>query len=205
MDASQVPGGDQPTLEFYATTAEIYTASGKNGTNRFLNDFMKRIPAGAHILELGCGGGRDAEAMIAAGFNLTPTDGTPEIAAQAEKRLGRPVRVMRFDQLESTAEFDAVWASASLLHVPRADLPQILARIHAALRPGGIHFASYKAGGQEGRDSHGRYFNYLSREELLSAYETSASWTILNVTEYVGGGYENRQGPWVAITVKKPA
>jgi hypothetical protein len=37
--------------------------------------------------------------MITAGFDVDPTDGTPEIARIAEERLGRPVRVMHFDKL----------------------------------------------------------------------------------------------------------
>jgi cyclopropane fatty-acyl-phospholipid synthase-like methyltransferase len=48
------------------------------------------LQPGARILELGCGGGRDAEAMVAAGFEVDPTDGTPEIARKAEERLGKP-------------------------------------------------------------------------------------------------------------------
>lgn len=142
--------------------------------------------------------------MIAAGFEVDPTDGTPEIASKAEQRLGRTVRVMRFGELEAVAAYDAIWANASLLHVPRESLAEVLARLFRALKPGGLHFASFKAGGSEGRDSHGRYFNYLSRAELVSAYQRSASWHVLSIVEYVGGGYEGGRGPWVAITVRRP-
>jgi hypothetical protein len=57
--------------------------------------------------------------MLQRGFDVHPTDGVPEMARKAEIRLGRRVRVMRFDELDSSEEYDAVWASASLLHVPR--------------------------------------------------------------------------------------
>jgi SAM-dependent methyltransferase len=90
--------------------------------------------------------------MIAAGFDVDPTDGTPEIARKAEERLGRRVRVMCFDELDALEVYDAIWASASLLHVLRSSLPQILALIFKALKPGGLHFASYKGGDAEGRD-----------------------------------------------------
>jgi SAM-dependent methyltransferase len=191
-------------LRFYADTAETYTASGPGGASRGLATFLEKQRPGARILELGCGGGRDAEAMLAAGFDVDPTDGTPEIALKAEERLGRKVRVMRFDELEAVAAYDAVWANASLLHVPRDSLPEVLGRVFRALKPGGLHFASYKGGGSEGRDSHGRYFNYLSRAELLETYSRSAPWEVESVVEYVGGGYEGTQGPWVAITARRP-
>jgi aminoglycoside phosphotransferase (APT) family kinase protein len=83
-------------------------------------------------------------------------------------------------------------------------LPQILARVARALKPGGLHFASSKGGDTEGRDDHGRYFNFLSREELIATYNRSAPWEIESIIEYIGGGYEGRQGPWLAITVRKP-
>jgi len=201
---SDGPGQDRSTLRFYAETAETYTAGGPGGASRGLASFLEKLRPGARILELGCGGGRDAEAMLAAGFDVEPTDGTPEIARQAEARLGRKVRVMRFGELEALAAYDAVWANASLLHVPRESLPEVLGRVFRALKPGGLHFASYKGGGREGRDGHGRYFNYLSRDELIEAYDRSASWEVDSVVEYVGGGYEGTQGPWVAITVRRP-
>ena len=195
---------DATTLRFYADEAPVYAASGPGSVSRWLRDFLALLPPGARILELGCGGGRDAEAMIAAGFDVDPTDGTPEIARKAEERLRSPVRVLRFDELDASSAYDAVWASASLLHVPRDALPHVLGLVSKALKPGGIHFASYKGGGKEGRDRFGRYFNYLSLQDVEDAYGQSASWEVLSVTEYVGGGYDGKEGPWVAITVRRP-
>lgn len=190
---------DPQTLRFYSAEAPGYVSSGKDLVNRRLRGFLDLLPPGASVLELGCGGGRDAETMIAAGFEVHPTDGTPEIARQAEERLGRAVKVMRFDELDAENAYDAVWASASLLHVPRPALPGVLALVFMALKPGGLHFASYKGGGAEGRDLHGRYYNYPSRCDLEAAYRESAAWQIESVEEYVGGGYDGRQGPWLAV------
>jgi SAM-dependent methyltransferase len=195
---------DPETLEFYAEEAPVYVASGPGGASRHLHGFLGRLKPGATILELGCGGGRDSEAMLARGFEIDPTDGVREIARQAEARIGRQVRVMRFDELDAVERYDAVWAHASLLHVPRAALPDVLARIFAALRPGGWHFANYKSGGTEGRDGFGRYFNYLSIEQAVDAYRSSGDWEIVATDEYLDRGYYNRPGPWIAITARKP-
>ncbi|MHB9880926.1 class I SAM-dependent methyltransferase [Pacificimonas sp. ICDLI1SI03] len=204
-DAIDYPtGADQPTLDFYEIEAPVYVASGRGGISRWLDGFMRALPAGARVLELGCGGGRDAEAMAARGFDVYPTDGTPAIAARAEARLKRPVRVMRFDELTARAAYDAVWANASLLHVPRSALPGVLGRVLAALKPGGLHFANYKGGGTAGRDALGRYFNYLGRSDLIEAYRASGHWEIESIIEYVGGGYEGGRGPWLTITARRP-
>ncbi len=110
---------------------------------------------------------------------------------------------MRFDELDAHEEYDAVWASASLLHVPRAELPQVISLVHRALKTDGVHCASYKAGKQEGRDSAGRYFNYLTRDGLMEAYHSAGDWHLKSLLEYEGGGYESGTGPWLAVTLQK--
>lgn len=194
---------DAATLRFYSNEADTYAADRSREVSRHLDAFLHRLPAGSRILELGCGGGADAEAMLKRGFLVDATDGTPEMARKAEERIGQTVRVMRFDQLHSFEIYDAVWANASL-HVPRDALPGVLELIYRALRPGGLHFASFKGGGAEGRDRFGRYFNYFDASQLFAAYRASASWEVLATDEYEGGSYEGRQGPKVAITVRKP-
>jgi SAM-dependent methyltransferase len=194
---------DPATLAFYAKEAPVYTASGPDGIARHLPAFLDRLQPGARILELGCGGGRDAHYMRQQGFDVDPTDGTPEIAAQAEQRLGCPIRVLRFDEIDSKSEYDAVVASASLLHVPRDGLTDVLCRIWAALKPGGWHIASYKGGGSEGRDRFGRYFNYLDADELRAVYSEAGHWIEMDISSGMGGGYDGVQGPWHSITVRK--
>lgn len=195
---------DQPTLDFYAREAEDYVGTGKDTASRWLHAFASRLPSGARILELGCGGGRDAQALLNLGFDVTATDGSPAMARLAAERLGRPVAVMRFDDLRDIERYDAVWANASLLHVPRAALSDVLAKVFGALKPGGLHFASYKAGSAPGRDGLGRYFNYPDRQALTDAYARAAAWNILSVTDHVGGGYEGSDWPWLAIIAQRP-
>lgn len=194
---------DPATINFYSRTAETYTASGAGGESQHLSAFLEQLRPGAHVLDLGCGGGIDSKAMIAAGHLVDSTDGTAEIAKKAEELLGKSVRVMRFDELDAVNRYDAVWANASLLHVPRRSLPFVLGLVHRSLRAGGLHFASYKGGGIEGRDDNGRYFNYLSRDQLVEAYDKSSPWTIEKIVEYTGGGYQGKTGPWIAVTARK--
>lgn len=187
---------DDATLAFYAREASNYIAQGWDGLNNDLTVFLNRLPPGARILELGCGAGRDAAAMLARGFHVDATDGCPVMAKEAEKRIGRPVRVMRFDSLNANGLFDAVWANASLLHVPRAALSGVLTRVHRALKPGGLHFASYKGGTREGRDEFGRFFNYPSADYLRAIYQTAGAWAAFDIESSSGTGYDKRVTPW---------
>ena len=197
---------DLATLGCYAERARVYAETARDGPSQRLNAFLKRLCPAARILELGCGDGRDSEAMLTLGCDVEPTDGVASMARQAEARLGRPVRVMRvrrFDELDSTGAYDGVWANASLLHVPRLAFPSVVARIYRALKPGGVHAASYKAGEAEGRDGLGRYFNYFSAEALMAAYRAAADWEFLSVESHVGGDYEGGSRPWITITVRR--
>ena len=194
---------DPRTLDFYATQAPDYHARSKAGINRDLPGFLDGLPAGAAILELGCGAGRDAAYMEQRGFAVDPTDGVAAMAALAAKRLNRPVPVMRFDELAAVARYDAVYASYALLHVPRDALDDVLRRIWTALKPGGWHMATYKSGGTEGRDGLDRYFNYLSPAETQAYYENAGSWQSLELTEGAGAGYDGRVLPWVNVIARK--
>jgi SAM-dependent methyltransferase len=188
---------DSETLAWYDREANIYASRRLAGRSPHLDAFLGRLNPGAGILELGCGGGQDAEVMIAAGFDVTPTDGSAGLAAEAERRLGRTVRLMRFEELDETERYDAIWANACLLHVPEAALPGVLGRIWRALKPGGLFFASFKAGDGGDRDGFGRYYNFPSRAGLEAAYATTGRWSDLNMTEAPGGGYDGVPRNWI--------
>ena len=150
---------DDATLQFYRDNAQSYADWAKAPSARLVN-FMKLLPAGGEVLELGCGAGNHSAEMLAAGFDVRSTDGSPEMAEVAARRLGKPVETMLFDQLDAREAYDGVWASACLLHAPRDELPGILERIHRALKADGLFYASFKSGDHDGRDSLGRYYNY---------------------------------------------
>lgn len=194
---------DPATIDFYQREAPNYTASGAQGQARHLDAFLDILVPGAVILELGCGGGKDASHMHNRGFIVDPTDGTPSMVAKTQESFGLPARVLRFNELDAVEAYDAVWAHASLLHCPRADLPQVLARIHSALRPGGWHYANYMLGNSEGRDSLGRLYNFPERDWLCQRYSDLAGWAIVDAKSYVGGGFDKVQRDWIALTLRK--
>lgn len=194
---------DNPTLRFYADNAAVYAQHATTPTGQRLDAFLTLVPSGGKILELGCGNGRDAAHMLSLGFDVDATDGTPELAAEAQRRIGRPVRILRFEQLDAIAAYDGIWACASLLHAPASDLVNILARIKRALRPGGIFTASFKAGRGEGRDELGRYYNYPTPECLRADYE-AAGWTDLTLETNLGSGYDAKPTEWLWVTARLP-
>ncbi|TAV99624.1 class I SAM-dependent methyltransferase [Rhizobium ruizarguesonis] len=190
------------TSAFYQENAEIYANRARSLPKQRLDAFLAGLAAGAAILELGCGGGQDSAYMLSQGFDVTPTDGSAELARQAEALIGRPVRVMLFQELEADSAFDGVWAQASLLHVPRPELPNVFARIRRALRTGGIIHATFKAGDAEGHDGFGRYYNYPSAE-WLSELLTKGGWRNIAISESDGGGYDGKPTHWLTVSAER--
>jgi hypothetical protein len=125
------------------------------------------------------------------------------MAAQAEMRLGRPVRVMPFDRLSSVNAYDAIYANASLLHVPRDRLPDIITRIWRALKPGGWHFASYKTGKAEGHDAHGRYYNQIDEAMARQIYGAAGAWQSVQIAHDFDDGIFGGPSNWLLITAQK--
>ncbi len=193
---------DQQTIDFYQNEAPRYVQVFGGNHSRHLDPFLDRLAPGAHVLELGCGGGRDWRRMLERGFTVDATDGTAAMVAEASAYVGQPALHMRFDELEAEAAYDAVWCHASLLHQDFAGLAGVFARIHRALRPGGWFFSNYKLGEGGARDSFGRYYNFPARPDLLGLFGT-AEWALEPPHDYRDGGLDKVLRDWIALTARR--
>ncbi|WP_050420270.1 class I SAM-dependent methyltransferase [Bradyrhizobium tropiciagri] len=193
---------DDATLQFYRHNAEAYAGWAKAPSTRLIG-FLKLLPPGGAILELGCGAGNHAAVMLAEGFVLRATDDSPEMAQVASRRINHPVEAMLFDELRDREAYDGVWASACLLHVPRDELAGILGRIHRALKPGGVFYASYKIGHGDGRDSIGRYYNYPEADWLAATYAASGAWTQVSSDTSEIKSFDEAPATMLHIVVRK--
>jgi SAM-dependent methyltransferase len=193
---------DPATYDFYQREAPFYSFDPSVGPSRHLDPFLDRLRPGARVLELGCGTGRDSARIAERGFVLDATDGVPAMVAKTNERHDLGARLMRFDELDADAIYDAVWAHACLLHCPAAQLPGVLARIHRALRPRGLHYASYKLGSGEGRDLLGRLHNFPSAGWLIESYR-AAGFMIEDKVMFAGKGSDGTLRDWLAITVSR--
>jgi SAM-dependent methyltransferase len=193
---------DDATLQFYRGNAQAYAEREITRHTR-LARFLALLPAGAKILELGCGAGADSAAMLAGGFDVRPTDGSPEMAEVAAARLGRPVGTLLFHDLDEAEAYDGVWANACLLHVPRSELSHVLARIWRALKPAAHFYASYKAGSVDGRDKLDRYYNYPSPDWLRATYAAAGPWSSLSIETGEVRGFDNEQAAMLFVVARK--
>lgn len=127
--------------------------------------FAACLPAKGTVLDFGCGSGRDTKVFSEMGFAVDATDGSGELCALATEYSGIQVRQMLFEELDATEMYDGIWACASILHLPRAILRDVLVKIEKALKAGGVLYASFKYGDFEGIRN-GRYFTDFTEESL---------------------------------------
>ena len=102
------------------------------------------IPAGADVLDLGCGAGIPMTATLAVGRTVTGVDISAAQIALA--RANVPSATFLQTDLATldfpSGSFDAVVAFYSLTHIPRAEHAALFGRIRSWLRPGGVFVAS---------------------------------------------------------------
>ena len=140
---------------------------------------------------------------MAKGFDVEPTDGSPEMAAEASSHLGRPVQTLLFHDIDKVDTYDGVWANACLLHVPRSELAQVLTLIWRALKPGGYLYASFKTGDAEGRDTFNRYYNYPSADWLRTNYADAGSWSSISIETGEVMGFDKQWAPMLFVVGRK--
>ncbi|QBY01653.1 class I SAM-dependent methyltransferase [Rhodophyticola sp. CCM32] len=190
---------DRTTIETYSSRARQYQALEISDMQvQSLAGFLDGLPPGAALLDLGCGPGHHAAEMQAAGFQVTALDATPAFVEAARAR-GVAARLGSFDDLTETDAYAGIWASFSLLHAPRADLPRHLRAIATALQPGGRLFLGMKLGQGEGRDDIGRFYNYYSESELRTRL-AEAGLTVSHVQTGEERGLAGSIDPYILIT-----
>lgn len=114
-------------------------AAARAGPERtaFVERFVTALPAGGVVVDAGCGPGLDLETFRSAGLRALGVDASAGMVVRARQRAPAVVGDLRRLPVRA-ASLDGLWASASLLHVPRAQVPRAFAAWARALRPGGV-------------------------------------------------------------------
>lgn len=174
-------------MSYYDEHADEFVSATQDADmSVILSCFLGELPVGAHVLDWGCGSGRDSLALLAAGCDVTAVDLSTAMCAATAALTGLEPRNESFLDLDDVDCYDGIWASASLLHVPSADLPAVLYRAATALKPRGTLYCSFKYGTAE-LEHNGRFFNDMTEEKFTSLLGSVSSLRLVEtwVTEDV--------------------
>lgn len=162
---------DPATIAYYDKNRDRFIANTLTiDMSALYEAFLSFIPVGGHILDLGCGSGRDTKFFVEQSYKVVALDASSEMVSATKNIVDTEVHQMRFDEIDFENEYDGIWACASLLHVPKTALKGVLERCQKALRIGGVMYLSFKHGTSE-REVEGRMFTDLDREGLETLIE----------------------------------
>jgi len=137
------------TIEAYNKTAQDWADAHADISfwGEEFEVFNKLLPSG-NVLEIGCGGGRDAELLINNGYNYLGTDPAEKFIETAQRRNPTGMfEVKRADEIDYPKDsFDGFWASAVLLHIPKNKIDGVLTKLKLVTKRGGIGFIAIKEG-----------------------------------------------------------
>ena len=107
------------SVEFYEREADAFISQTLGVDMTELYDrFLPQLPKKGLILDAGCGSGRDAKNFLDKGYRVVAFDASSKMAQHASSLTDMDVACMTFAEVNWTEQFDGIWCSASLLHVP---------------------------------------------------------------------------------------
>jgi SAM-dependent methyltransferase len=178
-----------------ADTWETWKAQITNDPRaEWCGELVTRLPAGATVVELGCGGGAPETTLLAQRFRLTGVDLSGEQLRRARERVPEAEFVQAdFTAFELDAgSVDAVAAFYSFNHVPRELLAGLFARIRGWLVPGGLFLASLGA-----NDTPGWTGDFLGAPTFFSGFTPDVNRRLL-----LDAGFELLRDE--VVTIREP-
>lgn len=195
------------TLATYDATAEWYaqTHSDIAEVKPQLDTFIDLLPASAQtLLDIWCGPGRDAAYFVLQWYEVTGIDTSEKLLEIARQQvptatfLLADMRTLSFDP----GSFVGIWSCASLLHLPKVDVPATLAHRFNMLQPWGVLFIWVKAGTgehmvqKEYYQGHEKFFAFYELPELTKLI-TDAGFEIINTA------MDDKRDAWCNVFARK--
>lgn len=201
------------TIDTYDLVAESYkqrylSTNDKNHMQPLLDEFLNYVNEGKNILDVGSGAGFDAKYLSDHGCKVISID-LSEGLLKVAKEIAPEVEFLKMDMRSMNFEndsFDGVWASASLLHIPKDEVRKVLSEIYRVIKPQSIFFVAVKQGegetfvineGEGNLSGARRFFAYYQKNEMIQLLENTG----FKLIEFKSN--TNRENVWLNFYVTK--
>lgn len=196
------------TVSAYAEDAVVYSrATGDYGSfpglMQTVEAFMRQVEPASTVVDLGCGGGRDARLLAANGYVVTALDLCEPLLQSLVSSPVAGVHAIVADMRNlplRDSSMDAAVAIGSFVHLNRVELRVTLANVLRVLTPGGQITTTLPLNPRSGWTVTGpirgkRWFSDASAEQVMEILG-SVGFRDLSVTP---------SGPsWLAVSAKRP-
>lgn len=174
--------------------------------------FLDLLPKSATVVDIGCGPGRDAKIFSDHGFHVVGVDFSSKMIETARKNA--PDSIFYVMDIESLAfpsnTFEGAWANCALLHIPKKNIPLVLSKVYAILKPKGVLYVSVKQhhvdellapdARYEGLE---KYWSFYGQDELMNLL-SHAGFKIIEA-EISGKKSDYQTHPIIKIYAQKPS
>ena len=161
--------------------------------------FLKYLPDKGKILDVGFGSGRDMIYFKSLGYEVEGIDTSVEFVKNMREQ-GFNVKHMSVAKIDYEQQYDGIWACASLLHVRREGLEEVITRCVAALKQNGVLYCSFKYGDME-IEKDNRYFNYVD-EKIINDIAKKNSFVIVEMYQTCDVRMAHTNEYWLNIILK---
>ncbi|WP_109505366.1 class I SAM-dependent DNA methyltransferase [Nocardioides speluncae] len=195
---------NRETVASYERIARDYaesTASPDGVGSAALRRLVVAVPPTGQILEIGSGPGWDADFVESFGPTVRRTDITRAFV-ELQRGRGKQAEVLDAIYDEYGGPYDAVLALCVLLHIERDDTDRVLAKVAAALRPGGSFLVSVREGvgeqwevGESGSRYHVVFWDGDDFRARLAAAGLTTTWAARSL--------EDSDEPWLTVLATK--
>ena len=191
------------TLEYYNKKAHEFVNNTVSVNFTDTQDlFLEYLSGNGCILDFGCGSGRDTKYFKDKGYKIEAIDGSEELCQIASEYSGIKVECMLFQDLNENDQYDGIWACASILHLSKTEMKDVLKKMIRSLKKNGIIYTSFKYGEFEGMRNN-RYFSDFTEKTFqeyiinIEGVELEKQWVTADVRP--GRGEEK----WLNIILRK--
>lgn len=199
------------TLDYYennsSNLAKRYESAKVDNIHMLL---LKTFPTNSHLLEIGCGSGRDADFLYNKGYDIIAIDGSKEMITEAKQchpeLIGKLKTVIIPDQLHfESSSFDGVYSIATMMHLDKDEINCTFEKIAMMLKTNGKFLFSVSLQrddvDDQGKDEKGRYFTKMSELEWIECCEKYE--LKFKYSEITGDGLDRDDIVWLTCVVEK--
>ena len=196
----------QSTISHYAARPqEFWEGTRDHDVSQNIDALCRHLPLSDEqhrILDLGCGPGRDLKELTRRGHLAIGLDGCAAFCTMAQQYSGCTVLHQNFIDIDiSSYSFHGIFANASLFHIHKSRLQDVLMSFHSALVDNGVVFCSNPRGPNIEQLNGLRYGNYMDVEGW-SEHFTQAGF--VHVEHYFRPTSLPRpEQPWLAMVWRK--
>ena len=184
---------DQKTIKFYNENALEYSVWSSKKDNYFeLEEFCKLVINFGHILDFGCGSGWASHYFLNQNYFVTALDASKELLSTIEENDDLKKLHTDFSNIEFKNKFDGIWASFSLQHVPKVQIPKILLLLNDSLKSKAHIYIGIHEGKKICRDKFGRLYCYFQEQEIRDLLEKS-NFKVLKIDKSLSKSFDDKK------------